>query len=219
MGALDKLPPPLQPAGAKHCSQAAHPASVFKILLFRLGVYLGAIFHGHPERNHLKEVQIYKTRRHNSVLHIIDNSDLQFRATDIPDLIFLCVPLLSDAETRRRECTCLRMLKHSYTEIWSRIVITITVPPMKDFEVSLRKQEKRKKSLTEYISCFRAPSIPSIVCISEDLIGPIPGDPEQLWYTQLWKAIFGACSRDNRLVLMTYNRGYTRSAKAANVLS
>ena len=51
---------------------------------------------------------------------------------------------------------------------------------MKDFEVSLRKQEKRKKSLTEYISCFRAPSIPSIVCISEDLIGPIPGDPEQL---------------------------------------
>ena len=97
MGALDKLPPPLQPAGAKHCSQAAHPASVFKILLFRLGVYLGAIFHGHPERNHLKEVQIYKTRRHNSVLHIIDNSDLQFRATDIPDLIFLCVPLLSAA--------------------------------------------------------------------------------------------------------------------------
>ena len=83
-------------------------------------------------------------------------------------------------------------------------MITITVPPMKDFEVSLRKQEKRKKSLTEYISCFRAPSIPSIVCISEDLIGPIPGDPEQLWYTQLWKAIFGACSRDNRLVLMTY---------------
>ena len=207
MGAVDcRLPPGLQ-TGAKCRSQAqtmGNPANAFKIL-FRLEIYLGAIFHGNPERNHLKEFQTYKTRRHNSVLHIIDNSDLQFRAiTDLPDLILLCMPLLSDAETRRRTCTCLRMLKHSYTEIWSRLVITITVPPMKDHEVSVRKQERRKKSLTDYMSCFHAPSIPSIVCISEDLVGPIPGDPEQQWYTVLWKSRFEACSKDNRLLLMTY---------------
>ena len=96
------------------------------------------------------------------------------------------------------------MLKHSYTEICR--ILVLSVPPNERLsEVSLRKQElKRKKSLTEYISCFRAPSIPSIDASVKTSLDLYQETLNNYWYTQLWKAIFGACSRDNRLVLMTY---------------
>lgn len=180
--------------------------NICRILIFNVEIYLGAIFHRIPARNRFKEVEMHTTKLHNATLEIVDNRGIPFSLQEPPDLVLLCIPLISDETVKSKAYSFLRHIHrtHNKADIWNRVVITFAVPSSIDLELYIRRQEKRRAALMSYISSLRAPKTPPIMCVSENLTGNLPGDPEYDWYSNLWTAIFESCSKNGRLALMTY---------------
>lgn len=207
-----KLPPvAVQSSMLPHsmaCRQLPQVTNICRILLFRTSLYLGAIFDGTTERSHMLETESYKSTVHRATLQIIDTFGPEIKARDglhIPDLILICVPLASDQERRRREYATIRMMKRSFrNDIWRRAIITLTAPRSVGIEALTRRREKRKKSLDDFMTGLGIPVLPPTLCISEDLAGDLPGDPEKKWHTELWTTIFQSCSKEGRATLFTY---------------
>lgn len=91
------------------------------------------------------------------------------------------------------------MIKRTYkNDVWSRAVITLTVPNSTSREELVTKKARREKSLNDVMQSLDIPMSSSVICISEDLTGNIE------WYTILWKRIFQCCSKKAYGTLLSF---------------
>ena len=98
-----------------------------------------------------------------------------------------------------------QMIKRFYkNDVWSRAVITLTVPKGTSEEDIVSKKVRRVTSLNHVMQSLDIPMPSSVICVSEDLTGEIKGDPDRLWYTTLWKRIFHCCSKKAFGTLLTF---------------
>lgn len=97
------------------------------------------------------------------------------------------------------------MIKRTYrNEVWSRAVISLSIPKGTSEDNIATKKDKREKSLNDVMHSLGIPMPSSVICISEDLTGEIEGDPKRSWYTTLWKRIFQCCSKKAYGTLLTF---------------
>ena len=201
------LIPPIQRPSVG--ATAARPQTVCRILLFRISVYLGAIFDGSfLKRRHKRDVHVetYKTENNGGILQIIDTFGPEIRERDetvcriSPDSILFCLPLTADTKTVKLERDTIETMKKLLrSEIFERAIIALTIPKGLNEEDIGKKLQSRQKNLE---ASFESYKMPPVVCISEDLLGGIPGHPE--WYTQLWLEIFQSCSKEGLPVMALY---------------
>ena len=173
----------------------------FKILLFRITMYLGFIFDGQVDRKRYagQSLATYHNQRHGATLQITDTFGPEIKGeheNTFPDLILMCLPVNSDVDVRRRENdTLLRMKKYYKNNIWERVVIVLTSPDSEKNETATKL--KRQDDLQKYMkNNLRIPTMPPFVCISNTFTRDMLSDPKPTWYTELWSAIFKHCSND-----------------------
>lgn len=147
-----------------------------------------------------------KIQKNGGVLQIVDTFGPEIKERDenicrvSPDTILFCLPLTADTKTVRHERdTIEKMKKLLKPEIFERAVIALTIPK------GISKEEMDTKigiRRTNLEASFKGYKMPSVVCISENLIGGVPGYPE--WYSQLWLEIFKSCSKEGLPIMTQY---------------
>ena len=184
-----------------------------RILIFRISVYLGAIFDGVPERHHSIPVETYKTTKHGATLQIIDSFGPEVRekhettCTNLPDLVLFGIPLTFDTKVVSKERETFKNVKILLkTEIFKRSVIIVTIPKTtSSSKEDLAKELLGRKAIIDesFARLGSSVTIPPILCIREDLVGDISGCPESS-ITEFWITIFERCSRKGQLALFAY---------------
>ena len=183
-----------------------------RILLFRISVYLGAIFDGVRERHHSIPVETYKTTRHRATLQIVDSFGLEVRekhettCETVPDLVLFCLPLKFDTKVVTKERETFKKVKILLKpEIFKTSVIIVTIPETSSSEEDLAKELLGRRANIEesFARLGSRVTTPPILCIREDLVGDISGCPESS-ITKFWTTVFEYCSRKGQLALFTY---------------
>ena len=151
-------------------------------------------------------METYKIEKNGGVLQIVDTFGPEIRERDEnicrihPDSILFCLPLTTNTITVKLERdTIEKMNKLLGPEIFRRAVIALTIPRGLSKEDLETKLQSRRSNLE---ASFEKYQMPSIVCISENLRGGVPGYPE--WYSHLWLEIFKSCSKEGLPIMTQY---------------